>query len=252
MTGGKVADRHRDRAPDRLAAHLLSELDAERVVTVTWLNHASAQICLNQYASDLGKIDLVGVDGILLQKMLSAPSRTSADLVVPRIFAARQGLNVAIIGGTPEGLTEAVEAVKHMIGPHSRVCLALDGYGGSGTPDELASRLHETRPDVVLIGMGAGRQEALALATKANLEAGIVLTCGGFIDQLKKGGYYPRWAYPLKLNWLVRLAREPRRLWRRYTIMAFAAVRERDHLASQVQALDGFRSMITLEVVPPK
>ena len=53
---------------------------------------------------------------------------------------------------------------------------------------------------------------------------GYALSCGGFLDQVLRPGYYPAWAYPLRLNWLIRLAREPRRLWRRYTVDAVLAV----------------------------
>jgi hypothetical protein len=38
----------------------------------------------------------------------------------------------------------------------------------------------------------------------------------------------------LRLNWLVRLAREPRRLWRRYTVDAVRAVRARADLIGYV------------------
>jgi hypothetical protein len=56
------------------------------------------------------------------------------------------------------------------------------------------------------------------------MSRGYAMTCGGFLDQILQSNYYPAWAYPLRLNWLVRLAREPRRLWRRYTVEAVVAL----------------------------
>jgi hypothetical protein len=41
----------------------------------------------------------------------------------------------------------------------------------------------------------------------------------------------------LRLNWLVRLAREPKRLWRRYTIDAVRALRARAKLVDYVTGL---------------
>ena len=68
----------------------------------------------------------------------------------------------------------------------------------------------------------------------------LVVTCGGWLDQFAGGEpYYPAWAYPLRLNWLVRLAREPRRLWRRYTIEAIRAVRARADLIDYVLGQGG-------------
>ncbi len=68
-------------------------------------------------------------------------------------------------------------------------------------------------------------QEQWALDVAAVLPAGLVLTCGGFFDQIHPARYYPSWAYALRLNWAVRLAREPGRLWRRYSVEALEASR---------------------------
>ena len=91
----------------------------------------------------------------------------------------------------------------------------------------LRRLVREVQPDLVLVGLGAGLQEQVLLEAASAMRRGYALTCGGFIDQVLQEGYYPEWAYPLKLNWLVRLAREPRRLWRRYTVEALSAVGRR-------------------------
>jgi hypothetical protein len=51
------------------------------------------------------------------------------------------------------------------------------------------------------------------------------------------------------LNWLVRLAREPRRLWRRYTIDAVRALRSRAELAEYVIGL-GHRPLAAASARP--
>lgn len=67
----------------------------------------------------------------------------------------------------------------------------------------------------------------------------LVVTCGGWLDQFSGDSYYPSWAYPLRLNWLVRLAKEPRRLWGRYTVHAVRAVRSRAELVDYVRGQGG-------------
>jgi hypothetical protein len=77
---------------------------------------------------------------------------------------------------------------------------------------------------MLIVGLGAGLQEQVLLEGARAMTRGYAMTCGGFLDQVLQPGYYPAWAYPLRLNWLVRLSREPRRLWRRYTVHALLAL----------------------------
>jgi N-acetylglucosaminyldiphosphoundecaprenol N-acetyl-beta-D-mannosaminyltransferase len=49
------------------------------------------------------------------------------------------------------------------------------------------------------------------------------MTGGSYLDHIAENSdfsatWYPAWANTLRLNWFYRLVREPRRLWRRYTI----------------------------------
>jgi hypothetical protein len=97
-----------------------------------------------------------------------------------------------------------------------------------------------SQPDIVIVGMGAPRQEIVAQQIAKMLRRGLVFTCGGFLDQIRQGNYYPAWAYPLRLNWAVRLVREPKRLWRRYTVQALSALRIRRRLREEIWSLEGF------------
>jgi exopolysaccharide biosynthesis WecB/TagA/CpsF family protein len=84
---------------------------------------------------------------------------------------------------------------------------------------EPCSNIGRSRAQVVIVGAGAPKQEHLVLELRKALPELIFLTCGGYLDQVSQPTpYYPRWAYPLRLNWVVRLWREPKRLWRRYLI----------------------------------
>jgi N-acetylglucosaminyldiphosphoundecaprenol N-acetyl-beta-D-mannosaminyltransferase len=91
-----------------------------------------------------------------------------------------------------------------------------DGY-----QDQAAIRatIMQAAPDVVLCGMGVPHQERFLLALKQAGYKGIMISCGGFIDQLVQAeNYYPDWIDRLELRWAWRIYREPRRLWRRYFI----------------------------------
>ena len=129
-----------------------------------------------------------------------------------------------------------------MLPPGGSIVGCRDGYEGLPRGAELRRWLARTRPTLVLAGLGAPLQEEFVVEAAAYLDRGLVVTCGGFLDQIQQESYYPSWAYPLKLNWAVRLAREPRRLWRRYTVDALAAARSRRALRAAVVEAPGFNS----------
>lgn len=239
-----------------MAEHLEAQVDGSRPLTVTWLNHSSAPIAISRARSNLGRIDLIGIDGKLLQLLLGAKHRTSADLVVPHLLRIRPGSRVAIIGGSPETLRSAAQSLTSLPGG-ATVVVAIDGYDGLADLETVKRKVVEAAPDIVMLGLGAGLQEEVALSLSESMNRGVILTCGGFLDQVQSTSYYPSWAYPLRLNWLVRLAREPRRLYRRYTVDAARALADRRDLVNVLRDLPGYAAAANLHLastpdrVPP-
>jgi exopolysaccharide biosynthesis WecB/TagA/CpsF family protein len=99
----------------------------------------------------------------------------------------------------------------------------------------VADCLHHiecAQPELVFIGLGFPKQELLALGiVKTLTEAGrpvpLFLLLGGSFDMhLGRVRRAPAWMQHAGLEWLYRLSREPRRLWRRYLVtdMAFIAL----------------------------
>ena len=218
-------------APEGLAGELIALerrlAGSGAPVRVTWLNHHSIRVALEVAPEAVGEVDICGIDGQLLQMLLRHPARTSADLVVPRLLRADPSIRTVLaIGGCGDRSDALGIALSREAGrPLSVRC--VDGFDGLPRGDRLRRLVRQVEPDLLLVGLGAGLQEQVLLEAAAAMPRGYALTCGGFLDQVLQEGYYPRWAYPLKLNWLVRLAREPRRLWRRYTVGALSAVHRR-------------------------
>jgi N-acetylglucosaminyldiphosphoundecaprenol N-acetyl-beta-D-mannosaminyltransferase len=85
--------------------------------------------------------------------------------------------------------------------------------------------IRQHNPDVLIVGMGMPRQERWLLANHDKLAAPVLLTSGAAIDYVAgEIPTPPRWLGPLGLEWLYRLASEPRRLWRRYLLEPWFAV----------------------------
>ena len=218
-----------------LVRDVLARLRRGELVTMTWLNHSSVQACRSAEV-DLTPLTYVGVDGTLLQGILGGhPPRTSADLVVPLLLDGMDGSpRVGLLGSRPEQLQRAAARLAEY-SSSPRVVFLQDGYDGRMEPPELVEHLQGLDLDVLVIGLGAPLQDVYVTAlAAAERRPRVVLTCGGWLEQVTHRSYYPRFAYKLKLNWLVRLVREPRRLWRRYTVSAARAVLHRRDLKHYV------------------
>jgi N-acetylglucosaminyldiphosphoundecaprenol N-acetyl-beta-D-mannosaminyltransferase len=76
--------------------------------------------------------------------------------------------------------------------------------------------IRETNPHIVWVGLGTPKQdlEASRLAREAGFLAVAVGAAFDFSAGTKREA--PAWMSPLGLEWVFRLATEPRRLWRRY------------------------------------
>lgn len=84
---------------------------------------------------------------------------------------------------------------------------------------ETIDRIASTRPDIVWVGMSTPKQERWMARFVGRLPVPVLIGVGAAFDMhagLKKQA--PRWMQRSGLEWLFRLATEPRRLWRRYLI----------------------------------
>lgn len=88
------------------------------------------------------------------------------------------------------------------------------------TPEEdreVCERIDAAAPDLVWVGLSTPKQERWMAAHRGRLEAPVLLGVGAAFDfhagLLRQA---PAWMQARGLEWLFRLAVEPRRLWRRY------------------------------------
>lgn len=177
------------------------------------------------YAADLRHFDFVLPDGIgvvwgvrlLTGRRIERMSFDSTSLALPVLErACRERRVVLLIGGRPGVAARAALRLQAHL-PGLQIGGALDGF-----QDEAAyvRAVRSLRPDIVVCGTGAPRQEALLLhLVRQGGWCGLGYTCGGYLDQLEEGvRYYPPVIDAWNMRWLYRMAREPGRLWRRYAI----------------------------------
>lgn len=203
------------------------------VVVVDFLNqHAGNLLTRNaQFRENFMASDIILRDGIGSKLALQAFERASGlnmngtDFIPKLIsaFAARRGIansNEAaalIFFGTNEPWLSA--GSKTLAGNYSGVMVVRDGFAADA--DYLAElQLYTRYKKLIVLGMGMPRQEAVAQYLKRADVGPALILCGGAIIDFAAGRFAraPRWVQAVGLEWLFRLANEPKRLFGRYII----------------------------------
>jgi exopolysaccharide biosynthesis WecB/TagA/CpsF family protein len=161
----------------------------------------------------------VMIDGIMLAKFLSFTlgvqvPRISFDMtsIARSVFteAAKNRLRVAIVGSRQAEIEGFVRTLKkEFVGIN--VVSYRNGYFSDDTEvDEHIKFLHSCRPQVMVVGMGSGRQEQFLTRVRSTATYSFIgYTCGGFIHQSTKGlDYYPRWVDRMNLRLFFRVLNE--------------------------------------------
>jgi N-acetylglucosaminyldiphosphoundecaprenol N-acetyl-beta-D-mannosaminyltransferase len=81
---------------------------------------------------------------------------------------------------------------------------------------DLASRIRSSGASIIFVGLGCPRQEIFAFEFREILQMPILAVGAAFPFLAGKMPQAPAWMQGAGLEWLFRLASEPRRLWRRY------------------------------------
>ena len=132
--------------------------------------------------------------------------------------AAREGIPVGLYGGTPEALAGLQEAYRSRF-PQLRVVYAYSPPFRSLTSAEdeaVAREIRESGARIVLVGLGCPKQELWVAEHRGRVPAVMLAVGAAFDFHSGRVRQAPRWMQRAGLEWLYRLFREPRRLWKRY------------------------------------
>jgi exopolysaccharide biosynthesis WecB/TagA/CpsF family protein len=200
---------------------MLDERPSHRPFTVDFCNahavnlaHRDERFCAALLATDLLLRDGMGMK--IAMRLLSYPPALNANGTdgIPLILKEFQGRRIVLFGTREPWLSAAAAAVGAL---GLTVCDRIDGF----QPSEAYLRsVAATRPDLVLLGMGMPRQEEISALIKEKLGEPLLILCGGAILDFL-GGRFPRaphWMRRCGMEWVFRLALEPRRLWQRYIL----------------------------------
>jgi N-acetylglucosaminyldiphosphoundecaprenol N-acetyl-beta-D-mannosaminyltransferase len=216
---------------EQVVAHVLDQLQAGSGGWVGTVNIDSYRAARRdaELARLLGEASLLVPDGMpllwaaWLRGTALVERVTGASLILSLSeAAARRGRSIYLLGGGP-GVAERASVA---------LCQSYPGLNvvGSDAPpigfdattrgiDAVSEKIVAARPDIVYVGLGFPKQERLITHLAPTLGGSWFVGCGAAIPFA--AGVVPRaprWMQQAGLEWLFRLAGEPRRLCRRYLI----------------------------------
>jgi N-acetylglucosaminyldiphosphoundecaprenol N-acetyl-beta-D-mannosaminyltransferase len=152
------------------------------------------------------------------------PEKVSGSDFVPLLLerAAERGWRVYFLGGAPGVAALARDKLRESL-PRLQVvgvdAPAIHVDDPAERRAEVVARVREARPDLVLVALGAPKQEIWIDQTRSDLRPAVLLGVGASLDFVAGTiPRAPRWLSRVGLEWAFRLSREPRRLWRRYLV----------------------------------
>ncbi|MBQ7679565.1 MAG: WecB/TagA/CpsF family glycosyltransferase [Butyrivibrio sp.] len=168
------------------------------------------------------------IDGMPIVKMARKQGlvceRCAAPDIMGLVFAEsiRQGKTHYFYGGADETVLKRLRArlekdypgirIAGMYSPPFRPLTAIEDR-------QLCEEINRLHPDFIWVGIGAPKQELWMADHQEKLHGAVMLGVGAgfnfFAGTLAKA---PRWMENAGIEWIFRLIKEPRRLWKRYLI----------------------------------
>ena len=174
--------------------------------------------------------DLVYCDGYgvrLAAKAIGLPGaaphdRRGLDLGRRRAVRGRGPVALPARAPTPGASAEAATELKRWypsLRDHAAPTTATSSMG-SPHDERVLEHIDEHKPDILLVGMGTPQQELWVRALlRASSTRSVVWTVGALFDYVSgRIQRAPHWMSDNGLEWIFRLAVEPRRMWRRYLL----------------------------------
>jgi N-acetylglucosaminyldiphosphoundecaprenol N-acetyl-beta-D-mannosaminyltransferase len=169
--------------------------------------------------------------------------------------AVERGWKVALIGGADQTATEAALRLKRRFGGLDILGVEVgkvevgrkkkeerrkkneergefSDVTGAGDYEiwveretEMVAALQRIKPDVVMVGLGAPKQEVWVMKYRENIPAQVMMVVGGAVEMWAGVQQRaPRWMQRIGFEWLYRLVREPWRIRRQLALVKFVGM----------------------------
>lgn len=181
-----------------------------------------------EFKNIINNAELVIPDGIGIVKaasILKTPLKERVagyDLICNLLEEGKDGsISFYFFGSKPGFAKEAKQKLEEKY-PNIKIVGTHTGYFSSEEEEEIVKEIRNLRPDVLLVGIGAPKQEKFINKYKNEGFFKIGIGCGGSIDvlagEVKRA---PKLFIKLHLEWFYRLLKQPSRLGRMMVLPKF-------------------------------
>jgi N-acetylglucosaminyldiphosphoundecaprenol N-acetyl-beta-D-mannosaminyltransferase len=163
-----------------------------------------------------------GISMVVVSKILKKPLKervSGIDLMLKILEKRAASSRVFLLGGEPGVAKEAAEKLAKRF---TRIQIVGTEHGYFQNNSEIVNKIKALKPDLLFVGLGAGRQEKWINHHLAELEAKVCMAVGGSFDVISgRKKRAPKWMQALCIEWLYRLLKEPQRLKRQIALPKF-------------------------------
>jgi len=179
-----------------------------------------------KYAKVMNSADIIYPDGwgpVLASKYMksSLSERVNVgDFIDELLFNVNNNqLRLFLLGSEESLVKKTAQAIKRKY-KNIIVCGFHNGFIRFDEVPGVCRLIRNSKPNLVLVGMGVPLQEYFISDNWSGLPNAIYMGIGGAFNYITKTKTRaPVWMRNHSLEWLYRLLQEPRRLWRRYTLI---------------------------------
>jgi N-acetylglucosaminyldiphosphoundecaprenol N-acetyl-beta-D-mannosaminyltransferase len=216
--------------PDVIAQmrNWIARRDACRYIAVTGMHGVTEAKHDPQLRAALTSADLVVPDGMPLVWLgrrhgFALPRRVYGPELMLRFWqqTASEKYRHFLYGGAA-GVADALAQKFGRQFPGHQIAGTISPPFRNLSPDEdreVCSVINHSKPDIVWVGLGTPKQERWMRDHQGRLTAPVLVGVGAAFDfHAGRMRSAPPWMGDHGLEWLFRLAQEPRRLWHRYLV----------------------------------
>lgn len=174
----------------------------------------------------MDQADLVHADGQSVVsfsrwfgKGKSVPERTATtDMIhdIPNYYPGK--LKHFLLGGKESSVSKAGEILAETYNNFD-VVGHQHGYFTDADEEAICNAINESKPDVLWVGLGKPKEQIFCIRNKHRLNVPVIISCGGCYNYIT--GEYPRapmWMQNAGMEWLFRMASDPKKLFMRYLL----------------------------------
>lgn len=178
------------------------------------------------YRAQIKQADIIHADGgfiVTLSRKFKGPVIPERSATTDMIHDFAQafeasGRSFYLFGASEEVNAQCAEELSRLY-PALKISGRRNGYFKPEDEQGIIDDINASGADVVWVGLGKPLEQDVVLRWKERLQSSWVITCGGCFNYVT--GHYkraPQWMQDANIEWLHRLATNPKQLFWRYAV----------------------------------